>query len=48
MQEFTVIDKISLDKVNIKSDLVKLDKASIIQTKLHKEDVAELIQDGII
>ncbi len=46
MQEFTVIDKISLDKVNIKSGLIKLDKASIIQTKLHKEDVAELIQDG--
>ena len=46
MQEVTVINKISLDKVNIESNIIKLDTAAIIQTKLHKEDVAEIIQDG--
>lgn len=46
MQGITVIDKVSLDKVNIESSIIKLDKASIIQTKLHKEDVVEITQEG--
>jgi len=46
MQDITVIDKVSLDKVNIGDSVIKLDKASIIQTKLHKEDVKEIVQEG--
>lgn len=46
MQDITVIDKVSLDKVNISDSVIKLDKASIIQTKLHKEDVKEIVQEG--
>ena len=46
MQNITVIDKITLEKVNIESNIIKIDKASIIQTKLHKEDVKEIVQEG--
>ncbi|RZG67780.1 BapA prefix-like domain-containing protein, partial [Acinetobacter wuhouensis] len=35
-----------MDKVNIGDSVIKLDKASIIQTKLHKEDVKEIVQEG--
>ena len=46
MQDISVIDKVSLDKVNIESNIIKLDKISIVQTKIKKEDILEIIQEG--
>ncbi|OTG94706.1 BapA/Bap/LapF family prefix-like domain-containing protein [Acinetobacter sp. ANC 3832] len=46
MQNFTVIDKVSLSRFSTNSSEILLEKASIIQTKLHKEDIAEIIQNG--
>ena len=46
MQSVTVIDKATMDKIDINSNIIKLEKGSIIQTKLHREDIAEITQDG--
>ena len=46
MQNITIIDKASLNKINTDSSNILLDKVSIIQTKLHKDDIAEIIQNG--
>ena len=46
MQKITVIDKTTMEKVEIDSNIIKLEKGSIIQTKILREDVAEIIQDG--
>ncbi|OTG89209.1 tandem-95 repeat protein, partial [Acinetobacter sp. ANC 3832] len=46
MQNITIIDKASLNKINTDSSNILLDKVSIIQTKLYKDDIAEIIQNG--
>lgn len=46
MQKIIVIDKATMEKVEIDSNIIKLEKGSIIQTKILREDVAEIIQDG--
>ena len=46
MTNFVVINKESLDKISINAQHIKLNEVSIIQTKLHREDVAEFIRDG--
>ena len=46
MQKITVIDKTTMEKFEIDSNIIKLEKGSIIQTKILREDVAEIIQDG--
>lgn len=41
MQKIIVIDKATMEKVEIDSNIIKLEKGSIIQTKILREDVAE-------
>lgn len=44
MQKITLIDKSSLEKINVESSIIKLDKATIIQPNVKKEDILEIIQ----
>ncbi|WP_180157833.1 BapA prefix-like domain-containing protein, partial [Acinetobacter sp. YH12045] len=46
MKELVVVDKITLNKVSLSANRIVLEDASIIQTKLHREDVQEFLQDG--
>ena len=46
MQGITVIDKVTMEKLTVESGVIKVDSASIIQTELHREDIAEIIQEG--
>ncbi|WP_111859323.1 BapA/Bap/LapF family prefix-like domain-containing protein [Acinetobacter sp. CFCC 10889] len=46
MQKITLIDKSSLEKINVESSIIKLDKATIIQPNVKKEDILEIIQEG--
>ncbi|NNP73391.1 hypothetical protein A7P53_12565, partial [Acinetobacter defluvii] len=46
MQKITLIDKSSLDKINIGSNIIKLNKVMIIQPNIKKEEILEIIQDG--
>ena len=46
MNKFIVVEKDSLSKVSVSSQKIILNEASIVYTKIHREDVAEFIQDG--
>ena len=46
MQSVTVINKATMEKSDVNSNIIKLEKGSIIQVKLHRDDVAEITQDG--
>ena len=46
MQKIIVIDKATMEKVEIDSNIIKLEKGAIMQTKILREDVAEIIQDS--
>lgn len=46
MQSVTVIDKATMEKIDVNSNIIKLEKGSIIQINLHQDDVAEITQDG--
>ncbi|MCL6241463.1 Ig-like domain-containing protein [Acinetobacter amyesii] len=46
MKELVIVDKITLNKVSLSANRIVLEDASIIQTKLHREDVQEFLQDG--
>ncbi|OOV83381.1 BapA/Bap/LapF family prefix-like domain-containing protein, partial [Acinetobacter amyesii] len=46
MKELVIVDKITLNKVSSPANRIVLEDASIIQTKLHREDVQEFLQDG--
>ncbi|OTG83910.1 BapA/Bap/LapF family prefix-like domain-containing protein [Acinetobacter sp. ANC 4648] len=46
MTKFTVIEKDSLQKAEFDSSQLVLSEASIIHTKLHRDDVAEFSQQG--
>ncbi|MCJ8160297.1 BapA/Bap/LapF family prefix-like domain-containing protein, partial [Acinetobacter zhairhuonensis] len=46
MNNFIVVEKDSLNKVNVNSQKIVLNEASIVHTKMHREDVAEFVQDG--
>lgn len=46
MQKITLIDKSSLEKVNVESNIIKLEKSMIIQPNIKKEEILEIIQEG--
>lgn len=46
MQNIVIVDKETLNKINVSDDKIILKDASIIHTKLHRDDVAEFIQNG--
>ncbi|MCU4571743.1 BapA/Bap/LapF family prefix-like domain-containing protein, partial [Acinetobacter ursingii] len=46
MKNFTVIEKDSLNKVVLNTDHITLNEASIVYTKMHRQDVAEFLRDG--
>ncbi|WP_372403394.1 Ig-like domain-containing protein [Acinetobacter piscicola] len=46
MQKITLIDKSSLEKVNVESNIIKLEKSTIIQPNIKKEEILEIIQEG--
>ncbi|WP_180046016.1 BapA prefix-like domain-containing protein, partial [Acinetobacter sp. YH12117] len=46
MTNFIVIDKDSLSKSTVNSANITLTEASIVHTKMHRDDVAEFIRDG--
>ena len=46
MQKIVIVNKETLDKINSDSTYINLEKVSIVHTKLHREDVAEFVQDG--
>ena len=46
MAKFIVIEKDSLDKITVEAERIFLSEASIVHTKMHREDVAEFLRDG--
>ncbi|WP_162689773.1 BapA/Bap/LapF family prefix-like domain-containing protein, partial [Acinetobacter sp. CFCC 11171] len=46
MSNFIVIEKDSLSKSTVNSANITLTEASIVHTKMHRDDVAEFIRDG--
>lgn len=46
MSRFVVIDKETQNKLSVDGQRIVLNDASIVKTGLHREDVAEFIQDG--
>lgn len=46
MTNFVVINKDSLSKVTVDNEHIVLNEVSIVHTKMHRDDVAEFIQDG--
>ncbi|MFA3130279.1 BapA prefix-like domain-containing protein, partial [Acinetobacter pittii] len=46
MNNFIIVEKDSLNKVNVNSQKIVLNEASIVHTKMHRADVAEFVQDG--
>lgn len=46
MSAFVVVEKLSLKKEQIEGEILVLEQASIIHTKLNRDDVAEFIQEG--
>ena len=46
MTNFIVVEKDSLNKVSINTQHITLTEASIVHTKMHRNDVAEFLRDG--
>uniref|UniRef100_UPI0030092DD2 BapA/Bap/LapF family prefix-like domain-containing protein n=1 Tax=Acinetobacter higginsii TaxID=70347 RepID=UPI0030092DD2 len=46
MTNFVVIKKDSLNKVTVNAERITLSEASIVHTKMHRQDVAEFFRDG--
>ncbi|MEB3755218.1 BapA/Bap/LapF family prefix-like domain-containing protein, partial [Acinetobacter sp. MD2(2019)] len=46
MTKFIVIDKSSLNKETVDTTQINLSKASIVHTKMHRDDVSEFLRDG--
>lgn len=46
MTKFIVIEKDSLNKATIDTANISLNEASIIHTKMSRDDVAEFVRDG--
>ncbi|MBJ9986764.1 BapA prefix-like domain-containing protein, partial [Acinetobacter sp. S40] len=46
MKQFTVIEKDSLDKIVVNANRITLSEASIVHTKMYRQDVAEFLRDG--
>ena len=46
MSTFVVVDKKSLNETSVEGSNINLQAPSTIQMQMHRDDVAEFIQDG--